>query len=297
MLNRREFLGITAASAIGAVAQDAPLFAAEKSVVQQDINTTLQKIITLLRAEPTVAKVDEHLVDSPAKGLVQWQWAHFRPDIDMVHLPQVEEVNRQLVDPMQKVINMPGSGLHALFHEGFMDGKIKDVMSDYDSAHREMVFRHYRRLHPNHFRVQRFDRTIQTRMDSMRDMQWPRQQQEFTSPISPLTRFGVGYALARCNPSLRFLPAEDTDLDAKAAEIEKKYPEDSPEYRLHVLTNRNTEFVRRAAENPDAISHLLVGYNHRLQQAIAERHAKHPDKKLSYVVVWVKGIQSEPSPL
>lgn len=273
-----------------------PLFGEETSTVETGVNGTLRKIIKLLKAEPTIAKVDEYLVDDATKGLVQWQWAHFREDMNMDYLPKAIRVNEQLVSPMQKVINMPDSGLHFLFHEGLVDGKMEDTIRRFDDTHRALIYKNYKLLHPRHFDVQPYDKVIETKMNSMFDMQIPRKQelfdgnQPYTLSISPLTRYGVGYALARCNPSLLFLAAEDVKLDAKAEETERNFPEDSSDYQLHVMQNRNTEFIRRILENPDAISHLLVGYNHKLQQAIAESHAKKPDKKLSHIVVSVNAI-------
>ncbi|MBP9850356.1 MAG: hypothetical protein KBC47_01550 [Candidatus Peribacteraceae bacterium] len=287
MQNRREFL--TSAVALGATLVAPRVLGQTRMTPALGINERLTKIAELLRRMPEIARVDDHLVDSPTNALVQWRWAHFRSDIDPTLYPDVERVNQELLTAMLSVYETEGNGLDELMVEGLVDGIIDTQIERSRRVQRQLIT-HLFTTH-NLFGVQ--DRppqpaTVRRELNVEENLRRPVNQVIYPNNaptqllMSPLGRLGAGYILSTQKPVM-LLPAEDPAIDAKAEWAEKYGTE--AEYQKWVKDERDKHFVKLVRSSTRDIVHFIVGYGHELTDDIAAG-----GNDMSHLVITPKGV-------
>lgn len=291
MLTRREWLATTVAlSATAAFADDA----AER--VGEDINATLRRIADVLDQCPVVARVDRHLEERPSGGLVQWRWAHFLHDLSDEQLRQTDRVNRELLVGMRAVKEVQGSGLDELLQEGLVDGK-DEYVAWLAKWHRELIQRQLtvtpafslgKDIPPKDEAVERALNDMKHLKRMTHQMQYPNTGSPRSVRLSPIGKIGAGYVMS-LQHGVKLVPAEDPEIDTKAAAVEAKDPHRStPEWKKWVMTERNTHVVKLVRESRRPINHLLMGYDHDLRSDVQQSAVD--GKPLSHLVVTVSGL-------
>ncbi len=292
MFSRRVFLqSAGAALACGTL----PVLAEEAK--SPGINETLNIIAETLRKLKEVDEVTEHFVEGPAKGFVQWQWAHFRPELAEHHFAQTETVNANLLPAMEAAHALPHAGLDTLLHEGMVEGRIKDQLAEYARVQRELIrfrfttvvpFGGVNDIPPSEDIVDRELNVRENLLKPLNQVVYPYGKARRVR-LSPLARLGAGYILAGQKP-VTLLSAEDPTLDAKAERAEQSG--DAAEYQRWVMDERDKHFAKLVHESKARIVHLLVGYGHDLTDEVGALN-KHHDARLSHLVVRVKGLRLE----
>ena len=290
-MDRRSFLAGTGALAAGLALGEAPSLAKEPEM--PSVNGTLEAIAALLKEKKLVESAEFLPAEDAAKGIVQWRWAHFRPEIRSEYVPHMQRVNRELFHAMSAVRALPGAGLEELMHEGIIEGRTDDVVRRYRETHREII--RYQLATRAQLRIpykdpteEDVDREANVFANIDRPVIHTLQDARGTvvQELSVLTRLGAGYALVPMH-GVALRASEDPAIDAKAAEHE--FEGDTPEFRRWVHVERDKHFVKLAAASPRPIEHLLVGYSHVLTDDVAAHNASSKNA-FSHLVVTVPGI-------
>lgn len=291
MLDRREFLKL----AVGAAAlQLAPRLRASEKTNDSTINEILKRISSTVRAKPLLATAEEHLVDSPDKGLIHWEWSHFRSDIDPKWFPQIEDVNADLLRLMNTTSDIPGCGLDSILQEGFIAGTTDVRIKDYQQIHRELlqdmltvvVPFNLQHVTPSEHRIEEAMKDTEYLAKSTNQFVWSETHGLRQIKISPLARFGAAYGLST-QRNVQLLAAEDPELDAKAAEAERSGSEE--EYQQCVIEDRDRHIVKLARASNRRMVHVILGYGHDLTDDVQESNAEYP-QKISQITITSKEI-------
>lgn len=297
MPNRREFLQ----SAIASLACTPLLSQAqerEQKQVPVDINQTLQKIAQVLRTCPDVALVEEHFIDSPAKGLVHWSWMHYRYDIQNYEIPRLERVNKELLSAMQTARTIPHSGLDTLRMEGLIEGKVAQQIENYRNDLRTLIklqitvpitFGLWLDIQPTQEIIDREMNVVDNLYKPILQTAGPDDNPKTSRFVcmSPLARLGAGYVFSMLHGTKLF-PAEDSYIDSRAAMAEHSRLESVKSY--WVLHQRNTHAVKLVRESDQDIENLLMGAGHRLRSYIEASNDQYK-KKMSSLRVTVKSLK------
>ncbi len=288
MQNRREFLqalgGLALAGAVARGSEPEP----------KDINDRLKLIAETLRGKLEGGKVEEHLVEKPTTGLVQWRWVHFCRSLEPRQWPLLEQVNTELLGGMQAVHGLPESGLDRLMHEGLVEGRVAEQVEGFRTIHRELITRKFtahvpfgigQEILPSKERVNE-ELNVPKNMEApvSQIVYFGRERRQFR--VSTLARLGAGYSLGIHNKT-ELLAAEDPELDAKAEWAERWGTKE--EYEEHVMRARDAHFLKLVVGSKAKIVHLLVGAAHDLRDDIATRHKEHGET-ISHLVVSTKGV-------
>ncbi len=262
-----------------------------------DINGNLRRVAQELRASPAVQSVDFFPDEYPTRGCTQWRWLHFHSEeLRQSDIPRLEEVNHNLFTAMRTVRDMPESGLDELMQEGMVLGEEREYLKDYRRLHRTMIRRVLRTPSPCDETppVPLSPETIRDGMKTMENMTipvrhrvHPSHEKPHTVRISPLARLGAGYALSRF-ADVRLLPAEDSEIFAKAKEADRNGTEEE-KYRW-ILYKRNQHFVTLVRTYRREMQNVLVGAAHNLRHHIWYSNQKYAER-ISHMVVTVKGVQ------
>lgn len=201
-------------------------------------------------------------------------------------------MNEDLFKGMQVVYNIPNSGLDLLLHEGFIAGREKAQLEDCQRTHRQIVelqctihVPFATSIPPKPAIVEKELCNPEHITRAVNQFVYPHSQARQVS-VSPLTRFGAGYALSALK-DVELLAAEDPILDEKAAHAEQYGMKD--DFEKWVMTERDAHFVNLVREHRNRIMHLLVGYAHDLTDDVAKSNTEH-DEQISHIVVTVKSL-------
>ncbi len=142
---RRLFLATSAALAAGVLlptSADARGLRKRLCVVpaqESAVNITIERIAALLREKKVVECAEVRKAPNATKAIVQWQWAHYQPAIDLEYLPHIERVNRELYAAMDAVRAMPEAGFSELMHEGLIKGREGELIDHYLQEQRAII--------------------------------------------------------------------------------------------------------------------------------------------------------------
>jgi len=293
MLSRRAFF--SEAAAIGATLLGAGSLRAEQpDVPAVFINDTLERIASVLKKEKLVADADLYLVDAPTKGIVQWRWAHYRPDVPRWCVPYVERTNRQLFHAMDRTRTIPGAQLDSLLHEGLIHGRGHLQFDKCMATQRELIRTLFTRPHPFVVRdIPPSPETVEKELYVFENLDRPVFQNVYVNgarqgiSMSPLTRLGAGHVLS----VTRDVWLEETEcpvLDAKAEQAERSGSEE--EHRKWVMEARDAHFTEVIAACRRAIAHFLVGFGHDLTDDIENHNTLQNDNQMSHLVLTMQGV-------
>jgi len=285
-------------SAVGSgIALGAPgLYGTEPEAPKTRINDTLRDISFRLRGLDVIDGVEEHLVDGPTVGLVQWRWVHFREDLSMQEFDALEQVNGELLTAMQGIAREKRYALDELLLEGLIKGKEAKQMEHADALRKKLMEwkagksvpsgAPYQRTTPSDEELARAIHSDENLKGTMgQTVDTPNGTMRVFS-MSPLARLGAGYVLSvRQGVALR--AAEDPVLDANAVAAERSG--DPQEYKRCIFTERDRHFLECVLGCRRTIVHFLVGAAHDLRDDIGERMKK-GDARVSHLVVTPKGV-------
>ncbi len=297
-MHRRDFLKASA----GGLASLALPQSAHAERGNMDINQKLCEITTVLRNSDAIKNVDLHLQCHPTKGLVQWRWVHFHKRADIMHTPEVENVNAELLTAMQEVLQVPSSGLDELWQEGMIEGRENECI-DYHRGLAKLVIQ-WLLERPDPLQSQKTkDVTEEEIIAALHD------RDQFTERVhheilvdqrwrpvhfSALGRAGSGQFLSMLSGT-KLLAAEDPEIDAMAEKAEENRISDPKAYNEWVLRRRDEHFINLVLQNKRPVQHLLVGCGHDLTDDVQKSNNENKEK-ISHIIVTAKSTNCTSKP-
>ncbi len=287
MLSRRAFLSETAAGA--ALLSAGVLPAAQPSVADVHINETLERIVSVLEKNNLIAEANMQLVDAPSKGVVQWDWTHFRTHLDWVWIPYIRKTNQQLFHAMDNTRSIPGAQFSELLHEGLVRGRGELHIAGCTELYNDL---RTKKRTDEFLQLFTSQQKVETRPNTFDTFDLPVSQTVYNGHeprrmfLSPLTRLGAGFAHHILN-GLRLQETECPILDAEAEKAE--LGNDPIAYQKWVIDERNKYFVQVIAACRRSVAHFLRGLAHDLTGDLQTHNELHNDAQISSVTLTVQG--------